>query len=80
VEQILRSQEQGAKIISFCSTKCMCDMLACNLGWEFDAAAIHGDKSPGEWDFVFFSFGQGRLLFLLPLMWLHEGLTLKPSG
>jgi superfamily II DNA/RNA helicase len=28
----------------------------------------------------FFSFRQGRLLSLLPLMWLHEGLTLQTSG
>ncbi len=80
MEQILRSQEQGAKIIIFCSTKCMCDMLARNLGWEFDAAAIHGTSLKVNGTLSFFSFGQGRLLSLLPVMWLHEGLTLKTSG
>jgi ATP-dependent RNA helicase DDX5/DBP2 len=65
VEQFLHSQEQGAKIIIFCSTKCMCDMLARNLGWEFDTAAIHGDKPQGEQDFVLFQFRAGQTPILV---------------
>ncbi|KAI6700707.1 hypothetical protein NL676_015031 [Syzygium grande] len=45
LEQILRSQEPGSKIIIFCSTKKMCDQLSRNLNRQFGAAAIHGDKS-----------------------------------
>ncbi len=65
MEQILRSQEHGAKIIIFCLTKCMCDMFAHNLGWAFDAAPIHGDKSQGEWDFVLFQFQAGQTPILV---------------
>ena len=37
---ILRSQEPGSKIIIFCSTKKMCDQLACNLTRQFGVGAI----------------------------------------
>jgi len=77
VEQILRSQEQGAKIIIFCSTKRMCDMLARNLGREFGAAAIHGDKSQGERDFVLSQFRAGRTPILVATDVAARGLDIK---
>ena len=44
LSQILRSKPMGTRIIIFCSTKRMCDQLAGQLGREFRAVAIHGDK------------------------------------
>lgn len=41
---ILRAKPRGTRIIIFCSTKRMCDQLAMQLGREFGASAIHGDK------------------------------------
>jgi len=57
--QVLRSFEQGSKIIIFCSTKRMCDQLARGL-YEFGASAIHGDKSQQERDYTIASFRSGR--------------------
>lgn len=68
LEQILRSQEPRAKIIIFCSTKKMCDQLARNLTRQFSAAAIHGDKSQGERDYVLNQFRSGRSPCSLPPM------------
>jgi len=42
--QILRAKPPGTRFIIFCSTKRMCDQLAGNLGREFNASSIHGDK------------------------------------
>ncbi|KAL3624735.1 DEAD-box ATP-dependent RNA helicase 46 [Castilleja foliolosa] len=50
LEQILRSQEPGSKVIIFCSTKKMCDQLTRNLTRQFGAATIPGDKSQGDRD------------------------------
>ena len=51
-----RSKPQGTRIIIFCSTKRMCDQLAMNLGREYRAAAIHGDKKQQERDAVLAGF------------------------
>ncbi|CAH2055375.1 unnamed protein product [Thlaspi arvense] len=51
LEQILRSQEPGSKVIIFCSTKRMCDQLTRNITRQFGAAAIHGDKAVINYDF-----------------------------
>ncbi|KAI3941150.1 hypothetical protein MKW92_047542 [Papaver armeniacum] len=48
LEQILRSQERGSRVIIFCATKRTCDQLARSIGRSFGAAAIHGDKSQGK--------------------------------
>ncbi|KAJ0110692.1 hypothetical protein Patl1_02784 [Pistacia atlantica] len=61
LEHILRSQEPGSKIIIFCSTKKMCDQLARNLTRQFGAAAIHGDKSQSERDYVLNQFRTGKV-------------------
>ena len=52
LEQILRDQERGSKVIIFCSTKKMCDQLARGIGRSFNAVSIHGDKSQVERDNV----------------------------
>lgn len=77
VEQILRSQEPGSKIIIFCSTKRMCDTLSRNLGRDFGAAAIHGDKSQGERDFVLSQFKTGRTPILVATDVAARGLDIK---
>ncbi|KAH6829212.1 DEAD box RNA helicase family protein [Perilla frutescens var. hirtella] len=77
LEQILRSQEPGSKIIIFCSTKKMCDILAENLNRQFGAAAIHGDKSQGERDHVLSQFRTGRSPVLVATDVAARGLDVK---
>ncbi|KAL6961847.1 RNA helicase [Sarracenia purpurea var. burkii] len=77
VEQILRSQEPGSKIIIFCSTKKMCDQLSRNLTRQFGAAAIHGDKSQGERDYVLNQFRTGRSPILVATDVAARGLDIK---
>ncbi len=55
----------------------MCDMLARNLGREFGAAAIHGDKSQGERDFVLSQFRAGRTPILVATDVAARGLDIK---
>ncbi|GLT31910.1 hypothetical protein SLA2020_066100 [Shorea laevis] len=77
LEQILRSQEPGSKIIIFCSTKKMCDQLARSLTHQFGAAAIHGDKSQGERDNVLNRFRTGRTPVLVATDVAARGLDVK---
>ncbi|CAN4093657.1 unnamed protein product [Withania somnifera] len=77
LEQILRSKEPGSKIIIFCSTKKMCDQLCRNLTRHFGAAAIHGDKSQGERDFVLSQFRTGRSPVLVATDVAARGLDIK---
>ncbi|CAH1420642.1 unnamed protein product [Lactuca virosa] len=77
LEQILRSQEPRAKIIIFCSTKKMCDQLARNLTRQFSAAAIHGDKSQGERDYVLNQFRSGKSPVLVATDVAARGLDIK---
>ncbi|XP_062010162.1 DEAD-box ATP-dependent RNA helicase 46-like [Rosa rugosa] len=77
LEQILRSQEPGSKIIIFCSTKKMCDQLSRNLTRQFGAAAIHGDKSQTERDHVLGQFRTGRTPVLVATDVAARGLDVK---
>lgn len=77
LEQILRSQEPRSKIIIFCSTKKMCDQLARTLTRQFAAAAIHGDKSQGERDYVLNQFRSGRSPVLVATDVAARGLDIK---
>lgn len=77
LEQILRSQEPGSKIIIFCATKKMCDLLARNLSRQFGAAAIHGDKSQSERDHVLNQFRTGRSPVLVATDVAARGLDIK---
>lgn len=76
LEQILRGQEPGSKIIVFCSTKRMCDQIARSLG-RFGAAAIHGDKSQGERDWVLAQFRSGKSPVLVATDVAARGLDIK---
>ncbi|KAI4320650.1 hypothetical protein MLD38_034107 [Melastoma candidum] len=77
LEQILRSQEPGSKILIFCSTKKMCDQLARNLSRPFGAAAIHGDKSQSERNQVLSHFRTGRSPILVATDVAARGLDIK---
>ncbi|EPS57761.1 hypothetical protein M569_17056 [Genlisea aurea] len=77
LEQILRSQEPGSKIIIFCSTKKMCDHLSHSLCQQFGAAAIHGDKSQGERDHVMSEFRTGKSPILVATDVAARGLDVK---
>ena len=77
LEQILRSQERGSKVIIFCSTKRLCDQLSRNLGRGFGAAAIHGDKSQGERDWVLNQFRSGKSPILVATDVAARGLDIK---
>lgn len=77
VEQILRSEERGSKIIIFCSTKKLCDQLTRSIGRNFGAAAIHGDKSQGERDHVLNQFRSGKSPILVATDVAARGLDIK---
>ncbi|XP_049933850.1 ATP-dependent RNA helicase-like protein DB10 isoform X2 [Nymphaea colorata] len=77
LEQILRSQEQGSKVIVFCSTKRLCDQLVRSIRRNFRAAAIHGDKSQGERDWVLNEFRTGRSPILIATNVAARGLDIK---
>ncbi|KAK6913628.1 DEAD/DEAH box helicase domain, partial [Dillenia turbinata] len=77
LEQILRSQERGSKVIIFCSTKKLCDQLAHRIGRSFGAAAIHGDKSQGERDWVLNQFRAGKSPILVATDVAARGLDIK---
>ncbi|GMH14376.1 hypothetical protein Nepgr_016217 [Nepenthes gracilis] len=77
LEQILRSQETGSRIIIFCSTKKMCNTLARNLTRQFGAAAIHGDKSQSDRDHVLNQFRIGRSPVLVATDVAARGLDIK---
>ncbi|KAJ7538954.1 hypothetical protein O6H91_11G070400 [Diphasiastrum complanatum] len=77
LEQILRTQDPGSKIIIFCSTKKMCDQLARGLGRDFGAAAIHGDKSQTDRDWVLSQFKTGKAPILVATDVAARGLDIK---
>ncbi|XP_077240466.1 DEAD-box ATP-dependent RNA helicase 40-like [Tasmannia lanceolata] len=77
LEQILRSQERGSKVIIFCSTKRLCDQLARSIGRNFGAAAIHGDKNQGERDWVLNQFRSGKSPILVATDVAARGLDIK---
>ncbi|XP_075501231.1 ATP-dependent RNA helicase-like protein DB10 isoform X1 [Primulina tabacum] len=77
LEQIIRSQEPGSKVIIFCSTKKKCNQLAGALAQQFVAAAIHGDKSQAERDHVLTQFRTGRTPVLVATDVAARGLDIK---
>lgn len=77
LEQILRAEERGAKVIVFCSTKKMCNDLTRSIGRTFPAAAIHGDKSQVERDFVLNQFRSGKSPILIATDVAARGLDVK---
>ncbi|XP_042403119.1 DEAD-box ATP-dependent RNA helicase 14-like isoform X1 [Zingiber officinale] len=77
VEQILRNQDAGSKVLIFCTTKRMCDQLSRTLARQFKAAAIHGDKSQAERDRVLSQFRTGRSPILVATDVAARGLDIK---
>ncbi|EFH60846.1 hypothetical protein ARALYDRAFT_477953 [Arabidopsis lyrata subsp. lyrata] len=77
LEQILRSQERGSKVIIFCSTKRLCDHLARSVGRHFGAVVIHGDKTQGERDWVLSQFRSGKSCILIATDVAARGLDIK---
>lgn len=77
LEQILNGQEEGAKVLIFCSTKRMCDELSMNLRRDFGALALHGDKSQRERDFVLQQFKRGKASILVATDVAARGLDVK---
>lgn len=55
----------------------MCDQLSRNLTRHFGAAAIHGDKSQGERDYVLSQFRTGRSPVLVATDVAARGLDIK---
>ncbi|KAK3007114.1 hypothetical protein RJ639_016183 [Escallonia herrerae] len=77
LEEIIRSQERGSKVIIFCSTKRLCDQLARSIGRNFGAAAIHGDKSQTDRDWVLSQFRTGKSPILVATDVAARGLDIK---
>ena len=76
LEQILRTQERGSKVIIFCSTKRLCDQLARTMR-NYGAAVIHGDKSQAERDYVLHQFRIGKAPILVATDVAARGLDIK---
>ena len=76
LEQILRSQDSGSKVLIFCTTKRMCDQLARTLT-RHGASAIHGDKSQSEREKVLNHFRSGRSPILVATDVAARGLDIK---
>ncbi|KAG2598387.1 hypothetical protein PVAP13_5KG358300 [Panicum virgatum] len=76
LEQILRSQDSGSKVLIFCTTKRMCDQLARTLT-RHGASAIHGDKSQSEREKVLNNFRSGRSPILVATDVAARGLDIK---
>ncbi|KAK1393545.1 hypothetical protein POM88_012601 [Heracleum sosnowskyi] len=77
LEKILMSQERGSKIIIFCSTKKMCDQLTRTISRTFGAAAIHGEKSQSNRDYVLNKFQSGDCPILVATDVAARGLDIK---
>ncbi|KAL2654246.1 hypothetical protein R1flu_022374 [Riccia fluitans] len=77
LEQILQGQEEGARVLIFCSTKRMCDELSMSLRRDFGALALHGDKSQRERDFVLQQFRKGKATILVATDVAARGLDVK---
>ncbi|XP_062201808.1 DEAD-box ATP-dependent RNA helicase 40-like [Phragmites australis] len=77
LEQILRSQDSGSKVLIFCTTKRMCDQLSRTLTRQFGASAIHGDKSQSEREKVLNHFRSGRSPILVATDVAARGLDIK---
>ncbi|GMH08715.1 hypothetical protein Nepgr_010555 [Nepenthes gracilis] len=78
LEQILRTQEKGSKVIIFCSTKRLCDELTRSINRRnFAATSIHGDKSQGERDWVLNQFRSGKSSILVATDVAARGLDIK---
>ena len=63
--------------ISTPNTKRLCDQLARSIGRTFGAAAIHGDKSQGERDWVLGQFRTGKSPILVATDVAARGLDIK---
>ena len=48
LQEVLRTEGPGARVVVFCSTKRMCDQLERSLARSVLCAAIHGDKDQNE--------------------------------
>lgn len=48
VQEIIRNEGHGSRIIIFCSTKRMCDQLERSMSRMIPCSAIHGDKDQTE--------------------------------
>jgi hypothetical protein len=48
VQEIIRNEGHGSRIIIFCSTKRMCDQLERSMSRMIPCSAIHGDKDQNE--------------------------------
>jgi len=55
----------------------MCDTLSRNLGRDFGAAAIHGDKNQTEREFVLSQFKSGKTPILVATDVAARGLDVK---
>ena len=77
LDQILRQQEPGSKVIIFCSTKRMCEQLSRNLSLQYGASAIHGDKAHAERYALMSKFRTGRCPILVATDVAARGLDVK---
>ena len=79
LQNIIREEGQGARIIVFTSTKRMCDQLERSLGYSSGArcAAIHGDKDQRQRTRTIEDFKAGRVTVMIATDVAARGLDIK---
>ena len=77
LQDIIRKEGPGARIIIFCSTKRMCDQLERSLARAAPCAAIHGDKDQHQRNRTLSDFKDGRVPVMIATDVAARGLDVK---
>ncbi|EKX52111.1 hypothetical protein GUITHDRAFT_65410, partial [Guillardia theta CCMP2712] len=77
LQDIIRGEGVGSRIIIFCSTKRMCDQLERNLSRMVPCAAIHGDKDQGQRTRILNDFKAGQCCVMIATDVAARGLDIK---
>jgi len=77
LQDIIRREGHGARVIIFCSTKRMCDQLERSLGRFAPCAAIHGDKDQQQRTRTLNDFKDGRTPVMIATDVAARGLDVK---
>jgi ATP-dependent RNA helicase DDX5/DBP2 len=77
LQDIIRKEGHGARIIIFCSTKRMCDQLERSLMRVVPCSAIHGDKDQHQRNRTLQDFKDGRTPVMIATDVAARGLDVK---
>jgi ATP-dependent RNA helicase DDX5/DBP2 len=77
VQEIIRNEGHGSRIIIFCSTKRMCDQLERSMSRMVPCSAIHGDKDQNERNRTLAEFKAGTRPIMIATDVAARGLDVK---